>query len=179
MEVQGLGCHGALPLSGRACREVRARPTTGRRSWSSCRLSILSKQRCSSSPDLVSVSPMSTRWLRGIKDGGEGPSHNVMPDGGTTQHDVLRDSLVEPVVPQQTMAPSFSPAVAKRRRAQDLRRPRWRLDIAAKAGAGGAQGRVPQQAAGRVGRDLAQDEDRGRAVVSRSYPGRGGLQAWI
>ena len=35
-----------------------------------------------------------------------------MPDGGTTQHDVLRDSSVEPVVPQQTMALSFSPAVA-------------------------------------------------------------------
>ena len=35
-----------------------------------------------------------------------------MPDGGTAQYDVLRDSSVEPVVPLQTMAPSFSPAVA-------------------------------------------------------------------
>ena len=55
---------------------------------------------------------MPTRWLRGIKDGSEGPSHYVMPDGGTTQYDDIRDSSVEPVVPQQTMAPSFSPAVA-------------------------------------------------------------------
>ena len=122
---------------------------------SSCRQPILSRQRRSSSPDLVSgvadvnqlqaesdetfdrtkivvelsstnpfkakavfkhgllsVSPLSTRWLRGIKDGGEGPSHYVTPDGGTAQYDVLRDPSFEPVVPLQTMAPSFSPAVA-------------------------------------------------------------------
>ena len=133
------------------------------------------------------MSPMSTRWLRGIKDGSEGPSHYVMPDGGTTQYDILGDyPSVEPVVPQQTMAPSFSLAVAGAVPKISVVLDGDSTSLTESELAALTVGFLNKlQAESDETFKIRQDPDKyravrsGRAVVSRSYLGKGVVQAWI